>query len=298
VPDHDPTILRRILALRQFPWLDTVALDELATLAHNVGEQSFRAGAVVAPGGRRINAVHMIVDGSIESAGTKWGPRHVYGALEVFAGRESPASAVATTHTRTLRMSADDLGEVLEDNFGILVAVLRGFATRLVDAGLPTHPSPPPADWPGPLGLVDRLVLLRRQLPFARARLQALAILAHASTEVSWPAGTVIAREGELASEAYAIADGHLRDASGVEPGDMIGLVETIAGHVHTRTIETVTPVRALVSSASALFDMLEDNTDLGLDIIATFARLLLDRAAGSSGYVGPAPAVVVGEAG
>jgi CRP-like cAMP-binding protein len=286
--DHDleTAVLRRVLALRQFALLDGVDLAELATLAQNVVETELAPGAVVAVAGERLPAVHLVLDGCIASAEPavgRWRARDVFGVLELFAGRRASTGARATMRTRTLRLDAEDVSEILDDNFGVLMSVIRAVAGLVVARepiarphvlALPTNP----------LGLVDRLLLLRRQLPFAQARIRALATLAHVSRELSWPTGAPIACAGELATSAYLIIEGNARAVGGageplpLAPGDAIGLLETLAGRAHAATFEVTSPVRALASSSAALFDVLEDHTDLGLDILAMLARELLDQ--------------------
>lgn len=281
--DLPPQGLRRMLRLRQFPLLESADLDELATIAENLTETTIPAGTVVATAGTRLHRVYLVIDGTIETRPQRhtWGPRQVFGALEVFASREVAHTAVAATEVHALQLSAADIGEVLEDNFGVLLTVLRELAARLVT----TSPATPRTNWlaqPGPLGLVERLILLRQQLPFACARLQALATLAHASDEISWPAHTVIVRAGEPATSAFIVIAGTARSIRGdstqlLGAGTAIGQLETLAGVHHTATIETVEPVRALRSRAPAMLDVIEDHTDVGLGMIATFSGALLD---------------------
>lgn len=278
--------LHRMLQLRRFPLLATIDLDELATIAENLVETTIPAGTPIATSGERLRGVHLILDGHITSAtrSQTWPAHHVFGALEVLANRAVTTSAIAATDVRTLELSATDVGEVLEDNFGVLLATLRELASRLLD----TAPSPACrccVATTAPLGLVERLILLRQQLPFASARLQALATLAHASEEVRWPAGTIIARAGEPASGGLVIVDGaaralHSDHVQYLEAGSAIGHLETLAGAAYRATIETTQPVRALRSGASAIFDVLEDHTDVALAMTATFAGALLDATA------------------
>jgi CRP-like cAMP-binding protein len=58
-------------------------------------------------------------------------------------------------------------------------------------------------------------------------------------------------------------------------PGHTIGALETLAERPYRATIDAATPVRALESSANAIFDVLEDHTDLGMAMLASFAATL-----------------------
>ena len=283
--DVNPKLLRRMLALRQFPMFATAELAELATIAENLVPARFPAGAVIAPAGARLPGLHLVLEGRIE-ASRSWGPRQIFGALEVLARRDHAAAAVAAIETCTLQLSSSDLAEVLEDNFGVLLAVVRELAARTLAAGPPAPPIAVPSGGVG-LGLVERLIVLRQLLPFAGARLQGLAMLAHGSEEVDWAQGAIVARAGELASGSLLVLDGVLRGrgpgnaACELGRGHAFGALETLAGTGHTATLEAVTPVRALHSSGTAMLDVLEDHPDIGMSMVSAFARGLLDRSPG-----------------
>jgi CRP-like cAMP-binding protein len=287
--EFNPFVLRRMLALRRFTIFADAELAELVMIAENVVEATFPAGAVIAPAHARLPGLHFVLEGGIQSGGAAFGPHQAFGALEVLAGRDLAAPAIAVTETHTLQLFASDIAEVLEDNFSILRATLRVLAAQLLARGQPLQRSTSGGPITVPLGLVERLLLLRQQPPFARAHLDALAALAHRSTEVRWSPGQTVARAGELADGAWVIVQGSLAatSASGARvlgPGDTIGPLETLAELRHGATIEATSEVRALQSSATTLFDVIEDHADFGLAMIATFAGALLDVAAGSTG--------------
>jgi CRP-like cAMP-binding protein len=292
--------LRRLLALRQFEVFSSVDLDELAFVAENLTDVTIPAGARLDP---HPATLHFLVEGRLAPDATSakrasdldtagWGPRERFGWLEILA-RRPPPPAVAVVESRSLALAAHDFFEVLEDSFGLLRAILRELAARL--ACTPAVAAPPlsaelrlPS---GPLSLVERLIVLRRHLPFIGGNLQALSAIARAAEEVRWPAGTTIAREGEPAETASIVVAGTLREqrvlssrGEGVSidrivgPGQAWGSLETLGGLRHPATIEASTDVRALVCSGATILDILEDHTDLGLGMIAAFAGALLDR--------------------
>jgi CRP-like cAMP-binding protein len=291
---HDPLLLRRLLELRRFPLLAGAELSELATLAENIVLASYPSGAVIAPPGR-IDAVHLILSGQIDAGPQRSGAHEAFGWLEVLARRPLAAPAVAVGETRTLRLAASELGEILEDNFGLLALALRELATRALAAqaaGPPVRragaaaPAAAAAAMPGPLGLVERMIVLRQRTPFTSARLEALAILAYESEETTWPVGELVSRAGDPARAAYVILDGDLRattadrGATLLGPGHVIGVLESLAGLRHDATIAVITPVRALEIASTVIFDVLEDHPDLGLAMLQTFAGELLDARA------------------
>ncbi len=320
--DVNPRLLRRMLLLRQFPMFATAELSELATIAENLVQTEFAPGAVIAPAGARLPGLHLVLDGRIDARsesggrgpagsaggeggraprgidarsesgsgapggvgdGRSWGPREMFGELEAFAGRGHAARAVAATETRTLLLSASDLAEIVEDNFGVLIAVVRDLAARLLANRPRARVIALPRAAPG-LGLVERLIALRQLAPFVGARLQGLAMLAHSSEEVTWAPGATVARAGELASGFALVLDGALLvqepggATSELAAGQAFGGLETLAGVGHGATLVAAGPVRALSSSATAMFDVLEDHPDIAMSMIGVFARGLLDH--------------------
>jgi len=273
--DRSPHLLRRVLVLRQFPLLARAELAELATVAENIVERTFATGELVAPA-ERLESLHLVVAGRLEHGARIIEPREVLGALEVTAQRPARVPTRALVPTRTLELGASDYLEVLEDNFGLLLANLRDLAARVAPLGLPRPIAIPTRS--EKLGLVERMILLRQLLPFGSSRLEALAILAHAAVEVRWPAGTIVHRAGAPADRAAIIVEGSLRAGDRLlEPGHSIGILETLSGIHYATTVEATTPVRALVSSADTILDVLEDHVDFALGILQTFARILID---------------------
>lgn len=280
--DMTPFLLRRMLALRQFPMLADAELGELAMLAENLIEATFAPGQIVAPAGVRPSALHLVVSGELASPseGRTWGPRHAFGTLEVLARRALTGPVIATRPTQTLQLLSSEITEVLDENFGVLRAAVQGLSARMIALVRLPQISVPEVT---PLGLVDRLIVLRQQAPFAHARLDALAMLAHASEELSFPAGAVVARRGELATATLVVVEGALHarrndsDAATLGPGQAIAPFETLAELPHPATLEATTAVRALASTATAIYDTIEDHTDLGLAMIRAFATTLLD---------------------
>jgi CRP-like cAMP-binding protein len=274
MPDPAPFLMRRILALRQFPVWGHADLSELAMVAENVTERTFAPGDVI------TDSLHLLLEGRIAVGKHELVARDVYGALEVAARRAPREAATALEPTRTLELGASDYFEVLEDNFRLLLATIRDLAARALPLGVLRRPLAMPFG-DAPLGLVERMILLRQQIPFSSARLEALAILAHAATEVHWPAGATVVRAGFPAEESAIVLTGSLRTAGReIGPGHTLGMLETLANVPHLATFEATTPVRVLAIRAATLLDVLEDHTDFALSILETFARALVDHEA------------------
>lgn len=277
---RDSTVVpvQRLMALRQYPGFAAADLNELAVLAENVVEQRFPAGAVITRAGR-VPAIQLVLDGRIASGDASWGALELVGAIEAMAGRPVSTPIIAAEETRTLQLAAADLADILEDNIGLLSIVRRNVARQLLAVRRHLTGRAQLAIAGRPLGLVDRLLALRHQLPFANGRIQALAALAETAREVEWSASTAIARAGDATDVAYVIVEGAVRVRDRIlGPGDAVGLLESLAEVPHVESADTLVPTRALQISASALFDLVEDHTDLGLAIIASLARELAEQ--------------------
>jgi CRP-like cAMP-binding protein len=272
-----------MLALRQFPPLANVELGELANLADNLRETILRPDHQIVSRGALVPALHLVIEGRIEADGEVWGPRDVFGLLEVLAARPATSEASTTVETRTFQISAEDALELLEDNFGLLRSVLRELARRLIALGV----RPPPAAPLNVVGgdrmtLVDRVMVLRRQPAFANGRLHALAAIARAFEPRRWRPGELVARAAEPAEAAIVVLEGSLRIAHDmrelvVGPGGAIGMLEMLAGTNHATTVEALSETTALWLPVPALVDVLEDHTDFALAMTTTLASLLLD---------------------
>lgn len=288
--DDHQTPVQRLLTLRQFPGLDEASMDELAVIAQNVVEQRFAPGeTIVAPA--RSAPLHLVVEGKVRSpSGQTWGPRELVGALEAIARRRAREPVIAELPTRTLRLGAAHFREILDDNFGLLTSVRRTLAKAVL-----ADPSPLPAPprivieaevAPGAqLGMVDRLIVLRRYMPFGKGRIEALAALAQASEEVRLPARTLVGAEGAPATSVLVLLDGTVhgtRDqvSAVLGPGHSPGALECLAEVPYAATLSTLTAVRALRFPNAALYDVLEDHTDLALAMVESLAGALLDHRA------------------
>jgi CRP-like cAMP-binding protein len=281
MPDIQPQILRRMLVLRHVRLLEGVSLGELAMVAESAVERTFAPGSLIIRAGAANDAVHVVTSGRVDTLHRKdLGPHVVLGGLEALARRRTiAASATARTETKTLALVPSEVRELVEDNFGLMRATIRGLAGELA-----LHPHVRTGT-PGPtlsagssLGLVERLLLLRHQDVFAGARLEPLAALAHTASEAVWKPGDAIVQAGATAETAYFVVEGSALSESGREhgSGDEIGARELLGELPYGETIVARTAVRALAISAASAFDVAEDNPDFGLAVIANFAEAIL----------------------
>jgi CRP-like cAMP-binding protein len=280
MPESDTILLQRLIALRHIPAFATVELDELATLADNAVEVRFEPGQELVAAGATVPDLHVVLEGRIEMAGRSsraWDRYEVFGTLEVLANRPIAKPAIARVATRTLRLSGVAFADLLEDNFGILVGVLRVLA-RAVTKPERLRPRTAIVATAQPLGLVDRLILFRQHPLFARGELQALSMLAHLSAERTWPTNAEVVTASDVASDVMFIVSGMLHGPRDERygAGDALGLIETLGSLGHPSAITAATPVRALISRGASVFDVLEDHSSLGLAMLTALASSLL----------------------
>lgn len=286
--EHAPKTIERILTLRQFPGFEDSDLAELATVAENVSERTFPAGATIAMPMNRVPAIQLVVDGRLEApeSGHQWGPRRLFGALEAIADRQIAERVVAVEPTRTLQLATTAFAEILEDNYGVLSTTRRLLARRMLelDSSLAAKCRGPIATVAGPLGMVERLVILRSAMRFSSGGIQALSTLAQATEELELAPGSMLFRRGDEVQGPLVLLDGtvRIRQTNGrdvvLSSAALAGL-ETLAEVPHLTDAETITRVRALRVPTSALFDVMEDHTDFAIDLLRRLAGDLVDLA-------------------
>lgn len=273
--EHAPITVQRMLALRQFPGFGDTDLSELATVADNVVERTFVAGATVALPGSRVPAIHLLLDGRFEApSGDSWGARQLFGALHAIAGRTVEERVIATRDTHTLQLATTDFAEILEDNYGVLSTTRRLLARRMLAYdGLVARKQVSLERVVGPLGMVERLLILRATLPYASGNLQALSTLAQATEELHVPAGTRMLRAGDDPAGPLVVLDGMT-----TAPHAILAGLETLGDVPYVADVDALTPVRALRLPSAALFDVMEDHTDFAIALLAGLAGDLLDQ--------------------
>jgi len=118
----------------------------------------------------------------------------------------------------------------------------------LTRGGSPVSIHPNPVEEPMPLSAGRRSDLLAACQLFRGIGAEGLATLANVTTEVSFPAGHVIARQGEIGTGFFVVVDGAVRvvrDGSVLAhlgPGDFFGELSVLDGR----------PRNAMVSAESA----------------------------------------------
>ena len=287
--------VERVLALRAVPGLGKVPPLDLAALADIAVERVFPQGSLLLPPRTEVRSIHLVRSGTVLSRG-RGGTRRssegeVVGLIPALARAPEGLHVVAETEARTFEMNRDHLEEVLEESFSVLLAALRGtmravLETRLslpVDAGFSSPIVGDGVRSDPELGLVERVLFLRRLLTYGRARVEALAELARAMTEVRAPAGTEFFALGAPAPHALLVWSGVVAGESArgqtfrFGPESVVGGIDSIAGEPRWYRAVAETEVVALRSDTAHLIDVIEDHPDMGLDMLRSAARIQLE---------------------
>jgi CRP-like cAMP-binding protein len=296
--------VERVLALRSFPGLSQVDPAHLAIMADVAEERVFARGATLITPGQPVRSMHLIRRGEVAVmregvAMRRYGPGDIVGAIASLTRDPAGQHVVATVDTRTFEIERGDFEDVLEESFSMLFSALRGTLRSVIDcrrqipedAGF-SAPIVEMVRGPADLGLVERVLFLRRLLTYGRAKVEALAELASGMVEVRLPAGAALWQPGEPSPYSLLVWSGVIRGDTGrgqqfrFGPDSVVGGIDSIAGEPRWYRATAETEVVALRSESADLMDVIEDHPDMGLDMLRVASQILkglyegLDRAA------------------
>jgi CRP-like cAMP-binding protein len=271
--------LERALALRRIAGLDALDPDLLAALAAHAEVRRLAPGERLAPTRELERSLHFVLEGGVAAPGgaDRRGPGS---ALD--AGAADAGAAVTVEESLVLALHMDDLTELCEEHFAILLAVVRGLARAALrrSRGAPPPPASPAAlprgAGAGALDLGQRIALLASCPTFAGVPVHALGQLAQAARPLGLRPGERLWSAGEPAGWLVAVVEGVLGAPAGraeLGPGAVAGLLESIAGEPRGYTAEARTRLTALAVDVAAVFDAAEDDSETAADLLAALAR-------------------------
>lgn len=289
-------LTERMMRLRGVPVLRGIAPAELAQVAASLRERTFHKGEVLLREDEPPRAFHLLTLGTVtmrrrgRSLGTVSAPGGV-GFLSALARNAGATEAVAETYTEAYELGVDALDEVFEDHFSVLLGTFRWIAERLIaeSRALPPRPYVPPETaldelvGERPLGIVERMFLLRRSRGFVGANLNSVARLARRMTELRLPAGATLWRPGDASDHTLFVAKGMLElrwgDGPSVQrvgPGYAVGGAEALCSLPRWNELVASEPVVALRGSREVLLDMFEDDREVAVKFMALLAGFLM----------------------
>jgi CRP-like cAMP-binding protein len=302
--DEAPDLERTLWIRSLLDAADDLAGDDLAT---RMRETFFERGEYLFRRGGSADRIYFVLSGKVSliRPGLQvkdLGPQSVIGVVDTFLTRPRAFDGRATEATTTLELDADEWLEFLEDNFALTCRIIRRVVANLPPVS-PSHrdlarPSAQQSRRQGPesagpddrarlgptleLSFVERLAVLRSCPALARARIQALARLAHFSETVTLEAGETRAL---LAPALYVVETGRVlarvRDGQGhdwqgeVRPGGAvagIGLLDEGRYECDATAVEQSTLFRI---PTERLFDVMEDHFSVATSLFAHASELL-----------------------
>jgi CRP-like cAMP-binding protein len=293
--DDAASTIERMLAIKAMPLLGDVHPDELAVIAEHARFRTFRRGETLYSGAQApVSAIHLVVDGRVtEHRGGRpfvtHGPHRVLGGEDALALAASDVVAVADEDTRTLAIDRDRLRDVLEDNFGVLSAALQGVAAATLRLRRRIVPSagwsaPPPlarARAPMTDDLGARVAFLWRETWLGSSRIRTLGQLATEAAPVGLREGETLWATGDDAEDMLVVIDGRVRCATDdgrqrfdAGRGAVLGLEEALAMEARWYGAVVQAPGSGLRITRAALIDVLEDDPDSALELLAACATL------------------------
>jgi len=295
MPELDPaTLAERVLRLSHTAPFDLMTAEELTVLAAVGREQAFPTRTVLVNAGERARAHYVPLTGRLElhtdrvelkttAAQSGMGVLSVLGRVPMVGDLVAEAGAVL------LILDRDALLNLLEEHGGLCRTVLRLLASKLLELrrqfpGAPvTPPSPPRARW----DLVSRMLLLREALGVGMDGLAMVSRLARSTHAGTFPRGSS-AWTADQTADVLILVDGSLRSTrNGVErkvsPGEVLGLVESVAGVPMEATATAIEDTTALVLSHAELAEAIEDEDALCFELIRSFAAQMWSQLTGGS---------------
>jgi CRP-like cAMP-binding protein len=286
--------IEQIRSLRSLFGLQSVSTAALAALAAHATPIRIPKGVELATEGQPVDELYIVIEGELAtSRGGKqlgvFGARSAVGALAAFAHDMYGYRCVATRETVALAMRAEEVLEVFEDHFEMLLTVVRAVARESIETRLAL----PGAGFSGqirtgvarparPLDLVERLFCLRESFSIGLTHLDAIAEIARTAREVRYPAGTRLWRVGDRSEHMVTLVSGVVgaRTPNGIGfrfgPRDILGSLDMVAAVPRWYDAVVDQDVVALSNDAEVLIDLWEDHTELGFGFLQLLAAMLL----------------------
>jgi len=197
---------------------------------------------------------------------------------------ESTAKIPEDVDLAVIAIPADKAARAIEE----IATSGKAKSIILIPGGFAETEWEPEGEPPPPLDLVGRIAQLRDAMPFAGAKMEALADLARDVREARLEAGHPLWREGEASDAFYFLLHGTV-DAESEDgmrmtfgPGDVVGSLGTLGAEPRWFSATAASEVVALRLEAETLLDVMEDHFDFAMALVRSMARgflSLLERA-------------------
>lgn len=296
---HQLEITERMIRLRGVPFFRSMPAGELAQLASTLRLRSWTKGEVILSEDAPPTSFVLVGTGRVgmtrkgRRIGTVRAPGGV-GFLSYLAQAAGGTHCVAESFVEGYEVTASVIDEIFEDHFAVLFGSLRWIAARLLPEM--QQQTPPPFEPPKlpmehligdrPLGVVERIFLVRRMRAFARANVNTLAAMVKRMEEVRVPEGTVLWRPGDasVVDGAQFIVKGRAslswddgRKVQRLGGGYVVGGLESILGEPRWNTFTVDEDCVILRGKRDVIVDMLEDDHELARTFLAQLSLALME---------------------
>jgi CRP-like cAMP-binding protein len=128
-------IIEKVIALEGVELLKNLNPDQLSRIATIAKEVQYPAGKVVLEPSKPLDALYVILDGSVQisrrgSELVTAQQNEVLGAWALFDSEPMPVTAKTQENTRLLRISRDDFYDLLADNMEITASIFSMLVRR------------------------------------------------------------------------------------------------------------------------------------------------------------------------
>ena len=127
-----------------------------------------------------------------------------------------------------------------------------------------------------------KIDLLRRVTLFSGCSKRELGEIARITDEIDFPAGKVLIRQGEPGRQLFIIVEGNVevtRDGKQLPPerggSEFFGEISLVSASPTTATVETTTPVRALIITPRDFKALLEHQPAIQRRVLHSFSERL-----------------------
>ena len=281
--------------MRALPLFALVSVDEIFRIVGAGHQVRHEPGAILVREGAIPEHLHLLLDGRIVATGRRTGAREIeppaaLGFEEVLDGCLMAETVKTAERVVTITLSADQLRTLLSDNTDLVQGLFRTLAERRgAKPGFIKTDHPGDVEQlTGDLTPIQKGLALQKIPLFSKVSGTEMLHLAARAKQVSLERDAVLADEsgpfglGILLSGGLALtAPDSPAPAATAEPGDAIGVYETLAG-LDAGTLEQLElvvtrPGSALQIERDELFDLLGYRPDMLQQIFAA----IFDRTAG-----------------
>ena len=295
--------LDRGLFLKAQPYLEGLSPRVLVVLASYSRERFFRSGELVQPPGRAIEDILFLGRGGVAVEGdvtlgtgrrardrTIEAPGAI-GLAHHFAGTPRPPAVRAVRDTLGLALPVDDLDQILEDHFPLLLqfteatcfqtmGALQALAgDRSDEAGFDRELR---QATPASLDLVQLLARMRKAPLFRNVNLSVLAEMIRGQEPRVLGVGERLWSAGDPVDQLVFVIDGHFESEGefgqvGAGSGATLGAWELMASDSRFEDWRATSPSRVVSIPKELFADLLEDHHEFALDYLGRVSNKLVE---------------------